>query len=159
MEQNDFITTQMDSRERLRTLYLQPGDIIAGNYEFVRELGHGGMGMVCLCRDLVADGRLMAVKTIPDILRNNKEAVAALKREYDNMYSLTDDGIVAVRHLLKDDFRYYVVMDYADGETLASYLSKHRKPDISITMEVVRRIAAALDYAHGKGMVHRDVKP
>lgn len=159
MEQNDFNTTQMDSRERLRTLYLQPGDIIAGNYEFVRELGHGGMGMVCLCRDLVANGRLMAVKTVPDLLRNDDEAVAALTREYDNMYSLTNDGIVAVRHLVKDDFRYYVVMDYAEGETLASYLSKHRKPDISITMEVVRRIAAALDYAHGKGMVHRDVKP
>ena len=117
MEQNDFNTTQMDSRERLRTLYLQPGDIIAENYEFVRELGHGGMGMVCLCRDLVANGRLMAVKTVPDLLRNDDEAVAALTREYDNMYSLTNDDIVSVRHLLKDDFRYYIVMDYLDGET------------------------------------------
>ena len=106
MEQNDFNTTQMDSRERLKNLYLQPGDVIAGNYEFVRELGRGGMGMVCLCRDLVANGRLMAVKTVPDILRHDDDAVAALTREYDNMYSLTNDGIVAVRHLEKDEYRY-----------------------------------------------------
>lgn len=159
MEQNDFNTTQMDSRERLKNLYLQPGDVIVGNYEFVRELGRGGMGMVCLCRDLVANGRLMAVKTVPDILRHDDDAVAALTREYDNMYSLTNDGIVAVRHLVKDDYRYYVVMDYAEGETLAAYLSNHRKPGEAVALEVIRRIAAALDYAHGKGMVHRDIKP
>ena len=159
MEQNDFNTTQMDSRERLRTLYLQPGDVIAGNYEFVRELGRGGMGMVCLCRDLVANGRLMAVKTVPDILRHDDDAVAALTREYDNMYELRHDNIVSVRHLVKDDYRYYVVMDYAEGETLAAYLSNHRKPGEAVVLEVIRRIAAALDYAHGKGMVHRDIKP
>ena len=159
MEQNDFNTTRMDSRERLRTLYLQPGDVIAGDYEFVRELGRGGMGMVCLCRDLVASGRLMAVKTVPDILRHDDDAVAALTREYDNMYELRHDNIVSVRHLVKDDFRYYVVMDYAEGETLAAYLSNHRKPGEAVALEVIRRIAAALDYAHGKGMVHRDIKP
>ena len=120
MEQNDFNTTQMDSRERLKTLYLQSGDVIAGNYEFVRELGRGGMGMVCLCRDLVANGRLMAVKTVPDILRDDQDAVAVLTHEYDAMYDLTNDGIVAVRNLVKDDFRYYVVMDYAEGETLVN---------------------------------------
>ena len=161
MESDDFKQTGLDSWERLRNLYLQPGDVIAGNYEFVRELGHGGMGMVCLCRDLVANGRLMAVKTVPDLLRNDEEAVAALTREYDNMYSLTNDGIVAVRHLVKDDFRYYVVMDYAEGETLAAYLAKHRKPGEAVALAVVRRIAEALDYAHGSGhgLVHRDVKP
>ncbi len=161
MELNNFNTTQMDSRTRLRNLYLLPGDVIAGNYEYVRELGHGNMGRVYLCRDTVANDRLMAVKTVPDILRDDDEAVAALKREYDNMYSLTDDGIVAVRHLVMDDFRYYVVMDYAEGETLAAYLAKHRKPGDSVAFAVVRRLAAALDYAHGPGhgLVHRDVKP
>ena len=61
MEQNDFNTTQMDSRERLKTLYLQPGDVIAGNYEFVRELGRGGMGMVWLSHDLVPKDRVLDV--------------------------------------------------------------------------------------------------
>ena len=159
MEQNDFKTTQMDSRDRLRNLYFLLGDAIAGRYEFVRELGHGGMGRVYLCRDTMANGRLMAVKTVPDILRDDHDAVAMLQREYDNMFNLTNDGIVAVRNLVKDDFRYYVVMDYAEGETLEAYLKRVRKPDSSVTLEVARRLAAALDYAHGKGLVHRDVKP
>ena len=159
MEQNDFNTTQMDSQDRLRNLYFQLGDIIAGRYEFVRELGHGGMGRVYLCRDTMANGRLMAVKTVPDILRDDHDAVAMLTREYDNMFNLTNDGIVAVRNLVKDDFRYYVVMDYAEGETLEKYLKRVDSPDLSVTFEVARRLAAALDYAHGKGLVHRDVKP
>ena len=159
MEQNDFNTTQMDSKDRLRNLYFQSGDTIVGRYEFVRELGHGGMGRVYLCRDTMANGRLMAVKTVPDILRDDHDAVAMLQREYDNMFNLTNDGIVAVRNLIKDDFRYYVVMDYAEGETLETYLKRVCRPDPSVTFEVARRLAAALDYANGKGMVHRDVKP
>ena len=161
MESNDLNITQMDSRDRLRTLYLQPGDVIAGNYEFVRELGSGGMGMVCLCRDLVAGGRLMAVKTVPDILRHDDEAVAALTQEYNNMYDLRHDNIVSVRHLLKDDFRYYIVMDYLEGESLEAYLNPHRKPSKAVVFKVAEKIAEALDYAHRKDppLVHRDVKP
>ena len=159
MEQNDFNTTQMDSQNRLRNLYFQPGDTIAGRYEYVRELGHGGMGRVYLCRDTMANGRLMAVKTVPDILRDDHDAVAMLQCEYDNMFNLTNDGIVAVRNLVKDDYRFYVVMDYAEGETLETYLKRVRRPDSSVTFDVARRLAAALDYANGKGMVHRDVKP
>ena len=158
-QENNYKTTKMDSHERLRNLYFQPGDVIAGRYEFVRELGRGGMGCVFLCRDMRADNREMALKTVPDILRNNTEAVAELKQEYNTMYELTHDGIVAVRNLVDDVFRYYVVMDYADGETLESYLKNHPKPGLAVTQEVVRRLAAALDYAHGKGLIHRDVKP
>ncbi|MCR4573111.1 MAG: SUMF1/EgtB/PvdO family nonheme iron enzyme [Lentisphaeria bacterium] len=159
MEPGNYNVTQIDSRERIRNLYFQPGDIIADRYEFVRELGRGGMGSVLLCRDTVASNREMALKTVPDILRNNEEAVAALRQEYDNMYNLTHDGIIAVRNLVHDEFRYYVVMDYAEGETLEAYLKSHPKPGLAVTLEVVRHLAEALDYAHGKNMVHRDVKP
>ena len=136
MEQNDFNTTQMDSRERLRNLYFQQGDIIAGRYEFVRELGHGGMGRVYLCRDTMANSRLMAVKTVPDILRDDQDAVAALTHEYEIMLDLVHNGIVTVRNLVKDDYRYYVVMDYAEGETLREYLKSHPMPDQKIAIEV-----------------------
>ncbi len=149
----------MDSRERLRNLSFQPGDIIAGRYEFVRKLGQGGMGMVCLCKDRKDGGREVALKTVPDILRNDDGAVEALRKEYRSMLVLTHDGIVAVRNLEDDEFRYYIVMDYAEGETLESYLKTHRRLGLEVTLEVVRRLAIALDYAHGKGLVHRDVKP
>ena len=149
----------MDSRERLRNLYFQPGDVIAGRYEFVRKLGQGGMGMVCLCKDRKDGGREVALKTVPDILRNDDGAVEALRREYSSMLALTHDGIVAVRNLEDDEFRYYIVMDYAEGETLEAYLKTYRQTSLEVTLDVVRRLAIALDYAHGKGVVHRDVKP
>ena len=137
----------------------QTGDIIAGRYEFVRKLGQGGMGMVCLCKDRKDGGREVALKTVPDILRNDDGAVEALRKEYRSMLALTHDGIVAVRNLEDDEFRYYIVMDYAEGETLETYLKTYRQTSLEVTLEVVRRLAIALDYAHGKGLVHRDVKP
>ena len=151
--------TQMDSRERIRNLYFQSGDVIAGRYEFVRVLGRGGMGVVCLCKDMKDEGRTVALKTVPDILRSDEASAAALREEFRRMLRLTHDGIVTVRSLEDDEFRFYIVMDYAKGETLEDYLKKHPKPGLAITREVVRRLAKALDYAHEKNMVHRDVKP
>ena len=159
MEIDDFKGTMPDSERRRRQLRFLPGDMIGERYEYVRDLGRGGMGVVMLCRDSMAGNREMAVKTVPDILRDNDAAVADMMREYNNMYDLTHDGVVAVRNLVKDAFRYYVVMDYAKGETLEAYLMNYRKPGLAITREVVCRLAAVLDYAHGKGLVHRDVKP
>ncbi|MCR5382763.1 MAG: SUMF1/EgtB/PvdO family nonheme iron enzyme [Lentisphaeria bacterium] len=158
MEQYNNVT-QMDSRERIRNLYFQSGDVIAGRYEFVRVLGRGGMGVVCLCKDTKDEGRTVALKTVPDILRSDEASVAALREEFRGMLSLTHDGIVTVRSLEDDEFRFYIVMDYAEGETLENYLKKHPKPGLAITREVVCRLAKALDYAHEKNMVHRDVKP
>lgn len=149
----------MDSRERIRNLYFQSGDVIAGRYEFVRVLGRGGMGVVCLCKDMKDEGRTVALKTVPDILRSDEASAAALREEFRGMLRLTHDGIVTVRSLEDDEFRFYIVMDYAKGETLEDYLKKHPKPGLAITREVVRRLAKALDYAHEKNMVHRDVKP
>ncbi len=159
MEQNDFKTTRMDSRERLKNQCFLPGDLIAGRYEFVRWLGQGGMGKVCLCKDTKDEGCNMALKMVPDILKGSAAAEEALRTEYRKMLKLTHDGIVPVRNLEDDDFRFYVVMDYAQGETLESYLKIHPKPGLRIMLEVVSRLSAVLDYAHAKNMVHRDVKP
>lgn len=156
---DDFGNTMPDSRERRRRLQFLPSDMVADRYEYVRELGRGGMGVVMLCLDKMAGNREMAVKTVPEILSGNESAVADLTREYNIMYDLTHDGIVAVRNLVKDEFRYYVVMDYAKGETLEKYLGSHRKPGLLITCDVVHRLAVALCYAHSKGMIHLDVKP
>ena len=159
MERENYKVTQMDSQERFRNLCFQPGDIIAGRYEFIRTLGRGAMGIVMLCKDKTADDCLMALKTTPDALRSDSKAAMDLKREYITMLALTHPGIVAVRNLAEDNFRFYVVMDYAEGETLEAYLKKHPKPGLAITKEVIRHLAAALDYAHKMGLVHRDVKP
>ena len=60
---------------------------------------------------------------------------------------------------MEDEFHCYIVMDYAAGMTLEKYLDSHRKLSHDVVLEVVRRLAEALDYAHGKNMLHCDVKP
>ena len=159
MEQDDYKETQADSRKRRQNQDFRIGDLIAGRYEFVCDLGRGGMGNVYLCRDLLVQCREMALKTVPDILKDDKIAITALIREYDNLYKLTHDSIVAVRNLVQDEFRYYVVMDYVEGETLEKYLRNNPKPGLAVTLEIVNRLATALNYAHDKNMIHLDVKP
>ncbi|MBR4902231.1 MAG: SUMF1/EgtB/PvdO family nonheme iron enzyme [Victivallales bacterium] len=149
-----------DSQERARNLQFQPGDLIVGRYEYICELDrYGASGVVCLCRDTNAGGMAMALKTMPDVLRQNEAESAAIKNMFQKVLSLNHEGIAAIRSLVEDDFRQYVVMDYVTGLTLGRYLQDHPHLDTGTTKEIVKRLASALDYAHEKGMIHRNVKP
>ena len=149
-----------DSQERARDLKFQPGDLIVGRYEYICELDrYGAGGVVCLCRDTNAGGMAMAVKTMPDVLRQNEAESAAIKNMFQKVLSLNHESIAAIRSLVEDDFRQYVVMDYVTGLTLGRYLQDHPHLDTGTTKEIVKRLASALDYAHEKGMIHRNVKP
>ena len=149
-----------DSLERARNLQFQPGDRIVGRYEYICELDrYGASGVVCLCRDTNAGGTAMALKTMPDVLRQNEAESAAIKSMFQKVINLNHEGIAAIRSLVEDDFRQYVVMDYVTGLTLGRYLTDHPHLDTGTTKEIVKRLASALDYAHEKGMIHRNLKP
>ncbi|MBO7534251.1 MAG: SUMF1/EgtB/PvdO family nonheme iron enzyme [Victivallales bacterium] len=149
-----------DSQERARDLKFQPGDLIVGRYEYICELDrYGAGGVVCLCRDTNAGGTAMAVKTMPDILRQNVEETAAIQNMFKKVFALNHEGIAAVRSLVEDDFRQYVIMDYVTGLTLVGYMKDHPRVTPLIVEEIVKRLASALDYANGRGMIHRNLKP
>ncbi len=149
-----------DTQERARNLKFQPGDRIVGRYEYICELArYGAGGIVCLCRDTNAGGTAMALKTMPDVLRQNEAECAAIKSTFQKVLSLNHEGIAAIRSLVEDDFRQYVVMDYVTGFTLGEYRKEHPHLDTGTVKEIVKRLASALDYAHGRGMIHRNVKP
>ena len=149
-----------DAQERAKNLQFQPGDLIVGRYEYICELDrYGASGVVCLCRDTNAGGTAMALKTMPDVLRQNEAESSAIKNMFQKVISLNHEGIAAIRSLVEDDFRQYVVMDYVTGLTLGKYLQEHPHLDTGTTKEIVKRLASALDYAHEKGMVHRNLKP
>ena len=149
-----------DSQERARDLKFQPGDLIVGRYEYICELDrYGAGGVVCLCRDTNAGGTAMALKTMPDILRQNAAESAAIQSMFKKVYALNHEGIAAIRSLEEDEFRQYVVMDYVTGLTLTGYMKDHPRVVPLIVEEIVKRLASALDYAHGRGMIHRNLKP
>ena len=135
------------------------GALLAGRYRIVRQLGQGGMGSVWLAEDTQLDGKQFAIKMLPSILLSNKRAYRQLKGEAIVSMRLTHPNIVTLRAFEENNGNPFLVMDYIDGQTLDDYLAENGKLSEDEVIRVLRPIAAALDYAHGEGVVHRDVKP
>ena len=133
--------------------------MLANRYRVVRQLGQGGMGSVWLAEDTQLDNRPFAIKMLPSILVSNKRAYRQLKDEALVAMKLTHPNIVTLRAFEENNGNPFLVMDYIDGQTLDDYLADKGTLGEDEVMGVLRPIAAALDYAHGEGVVHRDVKP
>jgi hypothetical protein len=131
---------------------------IAG-YQVVRELGRGGMGIVSLALRL-ADGTLVALKTIRPAVAGTRAQVERFLREASILRALDHPNIVAFRDLGEADGLLYFAMDYVAGTDAARLQKTHGGPlPIGRAVELVCQFLRALDYAHAKGFVHRDIKP
>jgi len=128
-----------------------------GPYEILAAIGAGGMGEVYRARDTRLD-RIVAIKTLPAQFTENPELRQRFEREARAVSSLTHPHICSLYDVGHQDGTDYLVMEYLEGETLASRL---RKGPLA-TEELLRagiEIASALSVAHLKGLVHRDLKP
>ncbi|WNM39648.1 serine/threonine-protein kinase [Micromonospora halotolerans] len=135
---------------------------LGGRYELERRVGIGGMSEVWRAHDLVLD-RTVAVKLISPGLDGESTSVDRIRREarsaarlvHPNVASVHDFGTAAL-----PDGRAvpYIVMELAEGETLAAHLRRGRL-DWRIAVRVCAEVSAALAAAHTHGIVHRDVKP
>lgn len=136
-------------------LTLNPGDRV-GNYEIVSKLGEGGMGIVYLAKDL----QLKRPVAIKFILRDAPDKVFTKRflRELEISAQFNHPNIVKVYR--SDTFRGlpYLVMEYVEGRPLLQYIQEQRL-ELSDQLQILAKIAEALDYAHKHEVVHRDVKP
>ena len=137
------------------------GTMLANRYRVVRPLRSGGMSSVWLVEDVKLDNKPFAVKLLPAILVSNRRAYEQVKREALIALKLVHPNIVQFRALEEaaQGGNPFLVMDYVDGQTLDDYLAEKGALTEDETLRVLRPIAAALDFAHAKGVVHRDVKP
>ena len=135
------------------------GALLANRYRVVRQLGQGGMGSVWLAEDTQLDNKPFAIKMLPSILVSNKRAYRQLKDEALVAMKLVHPNIVTLRAFEENGGNPFLVMDYIDGETLDDHLAEKGKLTEDETIRILKPIAAALDYAHGEDVVHRDVKP
>ena len=135
------------------------GAILAGRYHIIRQLGQGGMGSVWLVEDRQLDNRKVAIKMLPSIIVTDKRAYQQLKSEALVSLKLIHPNIVTLRAFEENNGAPFLVMDYIEGRTLSDYLAEKGKLSESETIKLLKPIAAALDYAHGENVIHRDVKP
>ncbi len=127
-------------------------------YELLRELGRGGMGVVYQARSL-ADGAQAAVKTILPAVAPTEATLARFLREAKILGQLEHAHIVRFRDMGRSGEQLYFAMDFVQG-TDAAQLVRERGPlPVGRAVNLICQLLDALAYAHGKGFVHRDIKP
>jgi eukaryotic-like serine/threonine-protein kinase len=134
------------------------GEKIAGRYELQELIGHGGMSSVYKARDALLE-RNVAVKLLHEQYGSDEEFVERFKREARSAARLQHPNIVTVIDRGEDDGRQYIVFEHIDGENLKEFLVRKGRLDVREALEIALEIARALSFAHGHGLVHRDVKP
>jgi len=126
-------------------------------YEIVRELGRGGMGVVYLARDSVLE-REVAYKVLPEGLRGNPNALKNFLREAKAAAQLNHANIVTVYDAGESEHGFYMAMELVEGTTLKEILRQRGAVSPNAAVYILRQMASALQYAHGKKVVHRDIK-
>ena len=137
----------------------QMGTLLAGRYRVVRQLGRGGMGSVWLAEDTALDNHPVAVKMLPAVLVADRRAFRQLKDEALVSMRLVHPGVVQVRSFEENGGNPFLVSDYVDGRTLDDVLAERGRLPEEEALRLLAPVAAALDWAHRAGVVHRDVKP
>src|SRR3954463_15287356 len=131
---------------------------LAGEYSLERELGRGGMGIVYLARDVQLD-RDVAIKVLPTHLAHNASARERFLREARTAAGLSHPHIVPIHRVGEAGGFVFFVMSFVEGETLGERLRTRGPLPPADAVRIMREVAWALAYAHGRGIVHRDVKP
>jgi serine/threonine-protein kinase len=140
------------------TEFLDVQAALAGEYSLQRELGRGGMGVVYLARDVQLD-RDVAIKVLPMHLAGNAAARERFVREARTAAGLSHPHIVPIHRVGEAGGFVFFVMSYVEGETLGERLRTRGPLPPTDATRVLREVAWALAYAHGRGIVHGDVKP
>jgi len=128
-------------------------------FRLLAPLGDGAMGEVWKAEEL-RTGKHRALKFVPVHLLRDSAALARLEAEADRLAELHHPSIVKTLGWRRGPEGYpFIVMACLEGETLRSRLLREQRLDLETALAVLRPVAAALDHAHGQGVIHRDVKP
>jgi eukaryotic-like serine/threonine-protein kinase len=131
---------------------------LSGRYELGDRLGSGGMSNVHRATDLILE-RTVAVKILAEHLSDDERFVARFRREALAVAKLIHPNIVQVYDTGIDEGRHYIVMEYVEGRSGAQILQRQGPLDPEAAAEAGIQACAGLDYAHRRGIIHRDVKP
>ena len=134
------------------------GKRLDGRYELQEVIGVGGMAVVYKAYDNI-DDRIVAVKILKDEFLASEEFRRRFKNESKAIAVLSHPNIVKVYDVSYGDKLQYIVMEYVEGITLKEYIEQQGVISWKETVHFTTQILRALQHAHDKGIVHRDIKP
>ena len=139
------------------------GELILDRYKVLAELGQGGMGVVYKCFDEVS-GIQIALKALPPELSHNSLEMEDIRDNFQLVEKLHHPNIAAYKNLERDprNGNYYLIMECVEGQELSRWLRAQRREGtltLPAVLPIIRQIASALDYAHERQIIHRDIKP
>src|SRR5215831_10147486 len=137
---------------------LAPGTLLAGRYEILQLLGHGGMGSVYKARDKELD-RLVALKLIRPELARNPQMLLRFKQELILARQVTHKNVIRIFDLGQSDGIKFITMDFVEGKDLRALLQEKGKFPPSEAAKIMLQICRALEAAHAEHVIHRDLKP
>ncbi|HZD59494.1 MAG TPA: protein kinase [Anaerolineae bacterium] len=134
------------------------GQVIKERYRIDKAIGRGGMAMVYKAFDTILH-RPVAVKVLHTHFTHNPHFVERFKREAQSAARLVHRNIVTIYDTGFANDVYFIVMEYIDGKTLKQVIDGKAPLPITESVDITRQITEALNHAHGRGIVHRDIKP
>ena len=134
------------------------GRLLDNRYEILEIIGTGGMAVVykARCHRL---NRLVAIKILKDEFARDEEFRRRFRAEGEAVAMLGNPNIVQVYDVSSTEIANYIVMELIEGITLKQYLEKRGSLNWKETLHFAMQIAKALEHAHSRGIVHRDIKP
>jgi serine/threonine protein kinase len=129
-----------------------------GPYAVIETIGQGGMGVVYKAQDPVLD-RIVAIKALHLSLLSEPEVVQRFLREAKTLAKFSHQNIVTLYTAIEEDDRFYLIMEYVEGETVKSMIDEKGALPIEECIGIILQTLQGVAYAHQIQVIHRDIKP
>ena len=149
---------RLTSYQASRVAEGRPKGLVLGKNVIVEKIGEGGMGEVFLAEHRVMK-RPVVVKVLPEAAMESDYARKRFQQEVEAAAQLSHPNIVTAFDADQEDGVHFLVMEYVNGDDLATMVEKNGHFSVQRTVDCALQAARGLEYAHAKGIVHRDIKP
>jgi serine/threonine protein kinase/tetratricopeptide (TPR) repeat protein len=140
------------------SLELTPGTTFADRYLVIEELGKGGMGKVYKVLDQEINEKV-ALKLIKPEISADRQTIDRFQNEIKITRRITHRNVCRMYHLGREEYTYYITMEFIKGENLKKMIRMSRQMSIEATLNIAQQVCLGLIEAHRLGIIHRDLKP